>query len=220
MKTVFQITLKSIKTLDNGMTHGDNELNLASFSLIYPREGVASVENVKKMKLENNKVYSFENEDFSDRLLFKESIQGDSSLKVKLAVVESVSKIDKILTDVFKGALLAGAGLITGGTGTTLFIGGAKKIIESVFDTKELKDKIIQLGEIEFPINETTKEGDLILNLSVKKKIIIISERTNTDGEREEIKRTLSEGFGIAQVVLTIKKVNIAFPNYVENIQA
>lgn len=210
MKTIFQVTLKSIKILDNGMKNTGKESNLVSINLIYPREGVNSIEKVKSLKLENDKLHTFETENFSSKLLFKESIQGDSAILVKLAVVDSVSKIEKILLEVFKGALLAGAGLIPGGNlATTVIVGGAKKVVESVFDSKELKDKITQLGEIEFPINDLTNEGDLILNLSTKKKIVIETEKVNANGELERLTRTIPKGFGIAQVVLNIKKIKM-----------
>lgn len=206
MSSLFQIGLKSIKTLDNGMDGRGKQVNLLSFSLVYPKEDVPSIETVKKYSLVNEEVHSLITEPYSEKLLFKTSFQGDSAIKVKLAVVESVSKIDKIMVEVIKGALLAGAGFITGGTGTTILLAGAKKVVESIFDSKELKDKITILGEIEFPLNENLEEGDLTLNLSVKNEIVI--KRINKDNKETEIIRTIPKGLGIAQVILDIKRIN------------
>jgi len=206
MNYIYQITLKSVLTLENGMKENVKGENILSTTLVYPREGVRSMETLKKLPLKKGKEFRFKKIDFSDKLLFKESIQGDSAIKVSLTAIEKPQKIDNIIKGAIKAGVLAGVGLITGGTGITLLTATSKSIVGSVFDLAKPKDKVTVIGTIDFPINNSLKEGELILNLTVPKKTVL-KERKIKNGEEILVSKTLKKGYGIAKVVLDIKKI-------------
>lgn len=206
MNYIYQISLKSVLALENGMKEKVKGENLLSTTLVYPREGIKSMETIKKLPLKKGKEYSLAKISFSDKLLFKESIQGDSAIKISLTAIEKVQKLDNILKEAVKAGIIAGAGLITGGTGITLIMAASKSIVGSLFDLAKPKDKVMILGSIDFPINNSLAEGELILNLTVPKKTVI-KERTIKDGEEILTTRTLKKGFGVAKVILDVKKI-------------
>jgi len=206
MNYIYQITLKSVIALENGMKEKVKGQNHLSTTLVYPREGIKSLETIKKLSLKKGKEFSLSKISYSDKLLFKESIQGDSAIKMSLTAIEKPSKINAVLQDAVKAGVIAGAGLITGGVGITLLMATSKSIVGSLFDLAKPKDRVTIIGTIDFPINNQLKEGDLILNLTVPKKTII-KERLIKDGKEVLVTKTLRKGFGIAKVILDVKKI-------------
>jgi len=206
MNYIYQISLKSVIALENGMKEKVKGQNLLSTTLVYPREGTKSLETIKKLPLKKGKKYSLSTINYSDKLLFKESIQGDSAIRMSLTAIEKLGKVDSVIQEAIKTGVIAGAGLITGGVGTTIVMAMSKSIVSSLFDLAKPKDRITVIGSIDFPINNELKEGDLILNLSVPRKTVI-KERLIKDGKEILKTKTLRKGFGIAKVVLDVKKI-------------
>jgi|GEM_PF-3466563 len=206
MEYLYQVSLKSILTLENGLKETGSGYNLVSITLVYPREGVKSVETIKKFKLKPGKENQLKNISFSEKLLFKESIQGDSSIVVKLTSLEKVQKIDTIINSAVKAGVIAGIASLSGGLGITLLATTTKTITSSLFDFSKPKDKLNVIGYKEFPFNNEIKEGELILNLSVPKKLVL-KERLRKDGKEVIQTKTLKKGMGIAQLKLYIKKI-------------
>lgn len=206
MNYIYQITLKSVLALENGMKENVKGQNILSTTLVYPREGEKSMETLKKLSLKKGEEFLFKKINFSDKLLFKESIQGDSAIKVSLTAIEKPEKIDNIIKVALKAGVLAGVGLVTGGKGITLLMAASKSIVGSIFDLAKPKDKVTVIGIIDFPVNNSLREGELTLNLTVPKKTVL-KERTIKNGEEILISKTLKKGYGIAKVVLDIKKI-------------
>lgn len=206
MSHLYQISLKSVLTLENGMKENVKGENLLSITLVYPREGIKSMESIKKLKLKSGETYSFKDISFSDKLLFKESIQGDSAIIISLTAIEKVAKIRGIIQDGIKAGVIAGVGLITGGAGITILTAVTKSVIGSLFDLAKPKDKLTVMGKIDFPINNQLEEGELVLNLTVPKKLSL-KERKREDGQEILVTKTLEKGFGIAKVILDVKKI-------------
>jgi hypothetical protein len=206
MSHLYQISMKSVLTLENGMKENVKGENLLSITLVYPREGIKSMESIKKLKLKSGETYSFKDISFSDKLLFKESIQGDSAIIISLTAIEKVAKIRGIIQDGIKAGVIAGVGLITGGAGITILTAVTKSVIGSLFDLAKPKDKLTVMGKIDFPINNQLEEGELVLNLTVPKKLSL-KERKREDGQEILVTKTLEKGFGIAKVILDVKKI-------------
>jgi len=214
MDYIFQISLKSVLTLENGMKEEVKGENLLSFTLVYPREGVKSLETIKKLPLQRGKEYALDQISFSDKLLFKESIQGDSALQVSLTAIERPQKIDHMINDAIKAGVMAGTGFITGGTGITLLMAATKTVVGSLFDLAKPKDKVTVIGNIDFPMNNQLREGELILNLTVPRKTVLKDKKIK-NGKEIISTTTLKKGFGVAKLVLDVKKIprfNIAIP--------
>ena len=206
MSHLYQISLKSVLTLENGMKENVRGENLLSITLVYPREGIKSMESIKKLKLKSGTTYSFKDISFSDKLLFKESIQGDSAIIISLTAIEKVAKIRGIIQDGIKAGVIAGVGLITGGAGITILTAVTKSVIGSLFDLAKPKDKLTVMGKIDFPINNQLEEGELVLNLTVPKKLTL-KERKRENGQEILLTKTLEKGFGVAKVILDVKKI-------------
>lgn len=209
MKYIYQITLKSVLLLENGMKENAKGHNLLSFTLVYPREGIMSMETIKKLSLKKRKTLSLKNTAFSDKLLFKESIQGDSSLIINLTAIEEASKIKSILNQAGQSGILVGLSAIPGGMGMSIITAVAKNVINSIFDMAQPKDKLTILGQIDFPINQSNlKNGELTLHLTVPKKTII-KERRIRNGKRVLSTKTLKKGLGIGKVILDVTRIEL-----------
>lgn len=215
MNYIFQIKLKSVLLLENGFIDKPSGNNFLSTTLVYPRENIKSIETITalkvgKKKIEDNKEMNFTNVPFSEKLLFKESIQGNSSIKLMITAVEDVKKINNIIIDALKAGVLLGVGAFTGGIGISILTGVVKSFSGSLFDSwkkDEKKDKKISvLGSLEFPIDNSLKEGEIDFHLSTQKAIEL--KKTEIRNGQKVVKTLkIKKGIGIAKVVLEISKV-------------
>ena len=216
---VFQISLKSVFLLENGEKMAPNGSTLLSIALVYPREGVKLVEwiktlplnpkgNEKNHPLKSNEEYLLKNEPFEDKLLFKESIQGDSIIVVNLGLASSPNKFDEILSKLIKAGAIAAVGTLTGGIGVAVTAAIAETAIELIFDSTKNKGKqrVIPLGKASFGINNATQEEEMIFHLVTTKEIKYTVDSKEENGQIIEIVRTIPEGYGIARVTLGIEK--------------
>ena len=206
MNDMYQISLNRILVKDNGMTEFMTGYNLFSASLVYPREGIQSIETVKQFLLKPNEVYSLKRVNFAEKLLFKESIQGDSAIRIQLSAIEKPDKIIGIIKGLMRTGVMTGLSLVTGGVGISIITAVTKGLTQSIFDMAEASDKISILGSIDFPINSDLQEGELILNLNTPETIKLI-ERKYENGQDLLVTKTIMKGYGIAQVVLDVKKI-------------
>ncbi len=208
MNDMYQISLNRILVKDNGMTEFINGYNLLSASLIYPREGVQSIETIKQLPLKADEVYSLQHIHFSEKLLFKESIQGDSAIRLQLSAIEKPAKIASIIKGLIRTGVMTGLSLVTGGVGISIVTAVAKGLTQSIFDLSESSSKISILGSIDFPINNELESGELILNLTTPETLKLI-ERKYENGQDLLVTKTILKGYGIAQVVLDVKKIQM-----------
>jgi hypothetical protein len=219
MNHIFQISLKSVLLLENGEKLAPKGTTLISVALVYPREGLDLIERLKTLPLnpeENEKhrplktkeEYSLANESFEDKLLFKESIQGDSIIKITLSVVSSPNKVDAFLKKLIKAGAIAAVGTLTGGVGVTITAAIAGTVIESLFEEskKDKEDNVLSLGTASFGINNDTQEGEMIFHLVTTDEIKYTLDRKVEDDQITETIRTIPKGYGIAKVVLSVEK--------------
>jgi hypothetical protein len=80
MAIYLQISLKSFFLEEEAFQENMNGSNLLSTILVYPRAGVKSIETLTRLDLEKGKELSFRTYAFSDKILFKEIIEGDSEI--------------------------------------------------------------------------------------------------------------------------------------------
>lgn len=214
MNYVYQITLKSVLLKENGWIDKPKGSNFLSTTLIYPRENIKSIESITELKvgtkkIQDNKELSFDKVNFSEKLLLKESIQGDSSLKVMITTVENVKKINNIILDGIKAGALIGISGITGGIGISVLTAVAKSFAGSILDSwkqDEEKDKKINiLGVIDWPIDNNLKEGDLTLHLTTPK-ALTLQKTIRSKGKTIKKSIKIRKGSGIGKVVFEIKK--------------
>lgn len=161
MSFLFEIYLKSLKVAENGFYDKKTPLNLLSANLIYPKEGIPSVESVKQLKLKDGQQNNFNSLTFPERILFKNSIQGNSFIQFELTAKDLPSKMVEILKKALGAGLLAGIGAITGGIGNSLVTGSAKSFVESVFEEAKGKAKIKSIGQGYLELTNATPEGEL-----------------------------------------------------------
>ena len=178
---------------------------MMSASLIYPKEGIPSIEAIREISLQDRTPLDFTEKPWIEKLLFKQSFHGDSALQVKISAKTEVSKVTKIINKVVQAGVIAGIGTISGGLAGLLLAPMLKTVTESVFDFAEPKDKISIIGEGFMPINNDTPEGDFVVQLSVPKELKLKQRRFQEDQEVIET-ITLRKGYANAMVVFDIKK--------------
>ncbi|UZR96673.1 hypothetical protein [Chondrinema litorale] len=201
MSYLIQIQLKEILIIENGTVEKVEGVNGISFSLFYPKSGVPSVETLRTLRLKDREPMSFISRPFTEKLLFKQEIQGDTFLQVKISAIERVSKFEKILNRLFGTALTTVVGAFTG-VGA-VFTAVATDLTSSIFELTEPQNNITVIAEGEMPITELTPEGDFLVQLSVPDDLTITQ---TIRGITKEIR--LKKGFTNARVVFDLKRLD------------
>lgn len=204
----YQLKIKSIVIARNGKSTEYKGHNLLSVTIAKPHIGAESIESIKKFDLVAGKKKKVEG--FSDQILHKFMIQGDSSISIKLTAVEEVKKVKTILKALFKAGAITILGTATGGSGITIVSGIAKSFIESALEWNKPKNKISIIGEAELEIDNSLDEGTISMELKVPKKIKLV-EYFKKDAEGNNIPTyiTLDKGFKIGKVILEVKKIPV-----------
>lgn len=148
--------------------------------MVYPRSGAPNVISTKMVDLQNNKVKSFDLEDFWDSGLFKKEVDGETILRIQVTDRDEISKFDKVFTTIFSALMGAGLGAVTGGI-SNVFLGAIANLgIETYTGTISVGkgEKINVIGETgEINLNTKELEENLTLKLTapktIKKKVLV-----------------------------------------------
>ncbi|MDW7691468.1 hypothetical protein R9C00_18025 [Flammeovirgaceae bacterium SG7u.111] len=206
----YQIELHSIKVDENGtLKEGAEGKNIISVTMFYPRPGVPALTSIRTVELKDGEVLKFSGKFLNEKLLFKETIVGDTPLIIELSAVEEVEKIDKFMVKLLKSVAVAAIGAVTG-IGAVL-TAVATVAVNSIFDVVEndTKDTIHKIGQNELVINNDTEDGIKSVNLIVPKTIELTSKGKNNKGETVIKKFSLNKGKANAEVKLRIKKIKL-----------
>lgn len=206
MSYLLQIQLKQVIVIENGKVEKDIKgLNGLSASLYYPKSGVPTLESVRTLRLKDREPLEFKLRPISEKLLFKQEIQGDTMLQVKITAIEKVDKFEKAALKIIGKVAVAAVGAITG-VGAVL-TATATGLVGSIFDEAELKDTINIIGEGVMPITEDTPEGDVIVQLAVPNEIKL-QQAFEEDGKLKKKILTLKEGYSNAMVIFELKRLD------------
>jgi hypothetical protein len=212
---IVEISLKSLTWGENGEIDEKRVgNNILTFDLIYPAPGKADITTIKKLKLKDNGSINFENgkHTFSDRIVFKEEIYGESALVVHLTDVQTRSGISKFITAVLKGFYKTIWGIFTGSIDNVVIGLPLNEITTRIDDLKESpEEKIYIIGKALKEINEKNlKDETWEMDLEVPKNVYR-KDYTHPDyrkiGARGEIetKPILKEGDNNGKLVLNVK---------------
>lgn len=191
MSYLLQIQLKQILVIENGKVEKDIEgLNGLSVSLFYPMSGISSLESLRTLKLKDKEAMEFDTRPVTEKLLFKQEIQGSTILQVKLTAVEKVDKFEKAAISIIGKVALAAVGAVTG-VGAVV-TAAATGLVGSIFDESKLKDTIRIIGEGAMPITKDTPEGDFVVQLTVPEEI--------------KLQQTFREDNKLKKRILTLEK--------------
>jgi hypothetical protein len=157
-----EVLLKRVQVGENGEDGITTATTLLSISLTYPNVLTPTRSTVKALKLTDNTDIDFSvdlNPDtgrpysYSDRIVFKETIQGNTSLIVGMATVHKTAKLDKFLAGFF-GAVFAGAWKLLLGGITNVIAGAAVENVAAThvksFEIEDEKSNPIGEGVVEF----------------------------------------------------------------------
>lgn len=212
---IVEISLKSLTWGENGeIDERKVGNNILTFDLIYPAPGKTGITTIKKLKLKDNGSINFENGEytFSDRIVFKEEIYGESALVVQLTDVQTRSGISKFIAAILKGLYKTVWGILTGSIENVVIGLPLNEITTRIEDLKESpEEKIYIIGEAlkEIKVKELkdeTWEMDLEVPEDVYRKIYIHPDYRKM-GEHGEIKTKpiLLKGEKNGKLVLNVK---------------
>ena len=205
MLPVFEIKLKSIKVIENGTLQDVEGVNLISFTLIYPREGLPALVSARSLKLKDNESFDYSIKDFQEQLIFKESIRDSAILQLELSSIAKASKFEKLLVDIFGVATKAAIGTIPGiGPIVTAVLTTTSS---SIIGTAVPSDKITVIGKGYVPLREDTPDGDLSITLSIPDEIVLTKLDLDKSGNLVKTTKKLPKNFNNAQVIVNVKKI-------------
>jgi hypothetical protein len=221
--SVYELQLKALEVVENGDVRKDEASNALAVSLIYPTTGKPVVTSVKELRLFDNQSIDFTGDDpkteqpytWSDRVLLKEEILGQTQVVVQLTDVEEVGKLDRFLAGVFKNLFKAAWGLATGGIGN-VFLGAVTESISAAhldsFDVPGTKVKVIGRAERflaagDLPNGNGSIDLDLALVVPKKVEIAAIVRNKVTKKPEHTRKTILGKGDRNGRVVLTLTRV-------------
>jgi hypothetical protein len=121
-KKLLTVTIESITVFSNGDVPGakpasgdEKKNNAVVASLKYPRSGAPEVVSGLQFDLTNNESPKLDLADFFDSGLFKEEVQDETILQIKVTDRDVSSKAEKVLLSVLSVVFSAGLGIATGG---------------------------------------------------------------------------------------------------------
>lgn len=206
MQYIFQIKLKSITIIENGMVKEGEGNNLLSVAIVYPNPQMQAPTTVMEIQLQDNKTLDLTGLSLKDQLIFKGLIVGESGIDVEISAIEKPEKIDGILHKVFGQAVTGALSLIPGGGVVALVTSAARNTLASVFDQAAPKDRLHKIGKGYMSLHKDTPEGDFVVQLNVPEEIKLMQSLGTKDGQRSSKKITLPKGYNNAMVVFDIKK--------------
>lgn len=223
---IVEISLKSLKWHSNGELDQDKEgNNVLTFELVYPAPGKTNISTIKKLKLKNSGSINLEGKNpgtkkpytYSDRILFKEEIYGESPLVVQLTDVQTPSGLDKFFGSILKGLYKTVFGILTGSIGNVVVglpVSALKSEMDSLDTAPEGRTDIIGENSISIKADELPEPGEskrIQLDLEVPRNVIRYETKYDgdyqkMDGKWIKIERTvLKAGTSNGTIELNIK---------------
>lgn len=221
--SAYELQLKFLEVRENGDVRQKEASNALVVSLIYPSAGKPVVTSVKELRLADNQTIDFtvnnpktgQPYSWSDRVLHKEEILGQTQVVVQLTDVEEVGKLDRFLAGVFKNLFKAAWGLATGGIGN-VFLGAVTESISAThlesFKVSGAKVKVIgraerSLAPGDLPTDANSVELDLELVVPNRVDIDAIVRDKVTTKPKHTRKTILEKGDKNGRVVLSLTRV-------------
>jgi hypothetical protein len=131
-KRTLWVSIESITVLVNGDVPGqsapteDDKRNAVLATLTYPRSGAPTVNSGQQYNLPNNSAFQPDQTDFFTSGLFKEIVQDETILQIKITDTDRASKAEKIFLKILGALVNAGLAAATGNlTGFLGAIAGA-----------------------------------------------------------------------------------------------
>jgi hypothetical protein len=146
---ILRVYLDGIMLNSNGVPPGWEDSqphNLVVATLRYPRSGAPSVVSTKLLSLQSQREFTPSAAgNIWDRLLFKEAIEGETELQVKVLYHSTPSKAEEILKKLF-GVGVSVLESVLGGVGVLgiILAGALGEIVDSV---KQSGPEILSLGQ-------------------------------------------------------------------------
>ena len=215
MNASVQILLKSVLVIENGSTEpGAEGVNVITATLIGPNTTKASVISARSLKLLDKQNFDTSLIPFEDKFLFKEDILGDCMLKIEITAVEKISKLEKFFLKAFPNVFGILIGAIPG-IGV-IFSSITSKLVGSIFESIDTNDRITVIASGAMPLDAVNQQGELSVNLSVPKTIVVNSAPFfNTNGEELIRRITLPKDFVNAEVVVNITDIRTGLPPHI-----
>ena len=213
-KKLLRVLIEDLVVFSNGdvpgeapAQDGDLENNAVFASLRYPRSGVPEAVSVVQIDLKNNQSPETlnVNDFFSDSGLFKEEVQDETILKIKVTNRDSRSRLAEIVGKALGGVL----GLATGGFGKVagLVAGfGIDALTKSI--ASEADQQFFVIGAIEplrlkvdeIPANEPLRVNrPLIIPVEIRKRFFVLQ-----DGQTVQRELVLRKGQHNGNIILRI----------------
>ena len=215
----YEFWLKSVFLLENGESVNLKGNHIISIVLHNPKaDAERSVETILKLPLgkdepkcllKKGSTYSTEPINFEDKALFKRSLEGWVVMTATIAVSKSPNKLTPVLKEVLKGALVGAAGIISG-PGAAIIAGAVTSLTETVLKAKEVKDKVVILGEGTASVFDRMPSGEIHLNLSCPEEIKGPKREIGTENENGEplaVRTVILEGAPLGHIVLGVERI-------------
>lgn len=185
-----EASLDSVFIHENGALDEEAAANLLTARLIYPRPGIPTVTTVKTVDLRDGEERVFADAAYSERILFKERIQGRSEIALELSVQLPAARIPGLVRTFLAGA--AGAGLaVLGDLTSPLLAGGGSRAAREVTrrgidgEAEPEPYAVIGAGRTEIDAEELARKGLVVRNLELAVPEPLQLRRTRRELERD-----------------------------------
>ncbi len=182
--------LDSLFVHDNGALDETAAVNLLTARLVYPRPGIQAVTAVKTLDLGDGIERAFDESPFSERILFKERIQGRTEIGVEVSVRLPVASIPDLVRTLVSGAAGGGLAVLGDLTAPLLAAGGsraAREVTRSGIAGEPDREAfaVIGTGRTEIDAEELVRDGDVVRNLELAVPETLVLRRTRREMERD-----------------------------------
>jgi len=154
-KRLLRVTIESIEVFSNGDVPGqhpppgEEKRNAVVASLTYPRSGAPSITSAQQFNIPAGIAFSPDQSDFFACGLFKEEVQDETILQIKVTDTVRSAKAERFVLNVL--SMLAGSALGAATEGLTTFLGAIAGVgvglVRSGFANANSGDQVFIIGE-------------------------------------------------------------------------
>lgn len=178
--TALEITLRSLKVIENGELAKRKSKSVLTAELFYPRPNTPYVASAKvvalvdaeRIDLLNGKKPGTDSKyGYVDRMLFKEELAGLAALRISVTTTHEKSSLDKFLAGLYGGLVGAMWKAMTGSI-TTVFGKVAAEAVQKTHTSGfAAEDATFSVGEAYHELDATLPDQTLSLKLTVPARV-------------------------------------------------
>ena len=196
-RSVVEVLLEGVELVERGVQHGRTTRHMVLAALVWPRPAIAERTALKDLELPSG-VIDLGSLDWTDRILFKETVEGPFGIKVDVTDVVTDNQVADFLR-VMASAAVQLAGAEVAGLATAPFVKGLVKVpfqhgSKLIASAGKKAARVIARGQVDIGLEEGEEGGDTGGRLVARGEEVVIEVPLCAPARIERVTRSTSGG--------------------------